>query len=129
MNWSFIQETRVSVKSHFFFVENSVENVNIENNEFRLKLDGAWNTSSPQTILLGSATNPISKLLNVNGKLWCSVQGTIKVINSSTLQVENQMQISSDIKPITNMAVYNPYNQVWISVQNSAQIKCFHSKR
>lgn len=88
---------------------------------------GAWNTSSPQNVLLGSATNPISKLLNVNGKLWCSVQGTIKVMNSSTLQMENQLQISSDIKPITNMAVYN--NQVWISVQNSAQIKCFHSKR
>lgn len=78
-------------------------------------------------MVLGSATNPISKLLNVNGKLWCSVQGTIKVMNSSTLQMENQLQISSDIKPITNMAVYN--NQVWISVQNSAQIKCFHSKR
>ncbi|XP_031626312.1 uncharacterized protein LOC116342734 [Contarinia nasturtii] len=88
--------------------------------------NGTWNTTSPQTILLGSATSPISKLLNVNGKLWCSVQGTIKVMNSSTQQIENQLQISSDIKPITNMAVYN--NQVWISVQNSAQIKCFHSK-
>lgn len=88
---------------------------------------GAWNTTSPQTVLLGSATSPISKLLNVNGKLWCSVQGTIKVMNSATLQMENQLQISSDIKPITNMAVHN--NQVWVSVQNSAQIKCFHSKR
>lgn len=86
-----------------------------------------WNTTSPQTISLGSVTNPVSKLLNVHGKLWCSIQGTIKIINATTLQVENQIQIASDIKPITNMAVYN--NQVWISVQNSALIKCYHSKR
>lgn len=119
---SFIQEMAVS----FIVILKRYQYYSI-NRYFSFILDGCWNTTTPHTLLLGSATNPISKLLNVNGKLWCSVQGTIKVMNSATLQVENQMQISPDIKPITNMAVYN--NQVWISVQNSASIKCFHSKR
>lgn len=88
---------------------------------------GGWNTVTPTTITLGSATNPVTKLLNVHGKLWCAIQGVIKILNVTTLRVENQLQISPDVKPITNMAVYN--NHVWISVQNSAQIKCYHSNK
>lgn len=41
--------------------------------------------------------------------------------------MENQIQISNDSKPITNMATLS--NCVWISIQNSAHIKCFHSTR
>lgn len=43
------------------------------------------------------------------------------------MQIENHIQITSDSKPITNMVVCTNY--VWISVQNSALIKCFHSSR
>ena len=71
---------------------------------------------------IGTVTSPITKLLNVYGKLWCAIQGIIKILNTSTLQVENQIQISCDAKPISHMAVLN--NFVWISVQNSATITC-----
>lgn len=46
-----------------------------------------WNTVSPTTITVGTVTNPATKLINVHGKLWCSIQGNIKVLNTSTLQV------------------------------------------
>uniref|UniRef100_A0A182Q6G1 DH domain-containing protein n=1 Tax=Anopheles farauti TaxID=69004 RepID=A0A182Q6G1_9DIPT len=83
-----------------------------------------WNVSSPLSVTVGTVTNPVVKLLNVHGKLWCAIQGTIKVLNTKTLQIDSQIQISNDSKPITNMTVLNDY--VWISVQNSAHIKCCH---
>uniref|UniRef100_A0A182J3E0 Uncharacterized protein n=1 Tax=Anopheles atroparvus TaxID=41427 RepID=A0A182J3E0_ANOAO len=83
-----------------------------------------WNVSSPITVTVGTVTNPVVKLLNVHGKLWCAIQGTIKVLNTKSLQIDSQIQISNDSKPITNMTVLNDY--VWISVQNSAHIKCCH---
>ncbi|XP_055549403.1 uncharacterized protein LOC129732498 [Wyeomyia smithii] len=83
-----------------------------------------WNTTAPFTVSVGTVTNPVTKLLNVHGKLWCAIQGCIKVLNTVTLQVDDQIQISNDSKPVTNMAVLNEY--VWISVQNSAHIKCCH---
>ncbi|XP_053694272.1 uncharacterized protein LOC128742086 [Sabethes cyaneus] len=85
-----------------------------------------WNTTAPFTVSVGTVTSPVTKLLNVHGKLWCAIQGSIKVLNTSTLQVDDQIQISNDAKPVTNMAVLNEY--VWISVQNSAHIKCCHHK-
>ncbi|XP_037050154.1 uncharacterized protein LOC119084247 isoform X2 [Bradysia coprophila] len=84
-----------------------------------------WNTISPTTITVGTVTNPATKLINVHGKLWCSIQGNIKVLNTSTLQVESSIKISTDGKPITNMVAST--NHVWVSVLNSANIKCFHS--
>ncbi|KAH8329800.1 hypothetical protein KR074_010416, partial [Drosophila pseudoananassae] len=85
----------------------------------------SWNTCSSHCLSIGTVTSPVTKLLNVNGRLWCSIQGIIKVLDVETLTVINQIQISSDSKPITNMTVSN--NHVWISIQNSAHIKCFHS--
>lgn len=81
---------------------------------------------TPTTIALGTATSPVTKLLNVHGELWCAVQGVVKILNINTLRVEQQITVSSDLKPITNMALHN--HRVWISTQNSAQIKCIHSK-
>ncbi|ETN57726.1 hypothetical protein AND_010690 [Anopheles darlingi] len=83
-----------------------------------------WNVSAPLTVTVGTVSNPVVKLLNVHGKLWCAIQGTIKVLNTKSLQIDSQIQISNDSKPITNMTVLNDY--VWISVQNSAHIKCCH---
>lgn len=74
---------------------------------------------------MGTVTSPVTKLVNVHGKLWCAIQGVIKILNTSTLQVENQIQISSESKPVTNLTVLGNY--VWISVQNTAYVKCFHS--
>ncbi|XP_058821549.1 uncharacterized protein LOC131683523 [Topomyia yanbarensis] len=86
--------------------------------------NNGWNTATPLTVSIGTVTNPVSKLLSVQGKLWCAIQGCIKVLNTTTIQVDSHIQISTDSKPVTNMAALNDY--VWISVQNSALIKCCH---
>ncbi|XP_055907845.1 rho guanine nucleotide exchange factor 17 isoform X2 [Eupeodes corollae] len=84
-----------------------------------------WNTTSPLCFSIGTVSSPVTKFLNVYLKLWCSIQGIIKVLDTKTLQVVHQIQVSPDSKPITNMAL--TLNTVWISVQNSATIKCFHA--
>ncbi|KAH8281139.1 hypothetical protein KR054_012135, partial [Drosophila jambulina] len=127
-----IKKNRIKIEHHsavysILYLDNRVF-VSLANGDICVYLrDGAtsWNTCSSHCLSIGSVTSPVTKLLNVNGRLWCSIQGIIKVLDVETLTVINQIQISSDSKPITNMTVSN--NHVWISIQNSAHIKCFHS--
>ncbi|KAH8399046.1 hypothetical protein KR215_001287, partial [Drosophila sulfurigaster] len=147
-----IKKNRIKIEHHsavfsILYLDNRVF-VSLANGDVCVYLrDGAtsWNTCLSHCLSIGTVTSPVTKLLNVNGKLWCSIQGIIKVLDTETfsvsvlkcvlnresltysinLQVVNQIQISSDSKPITNMTVAN--NFVWISIQNSAHIKCFHS--
>ncbi|XP_017090454.2 rho guanine nucleotide exchange factor 17 isoform X2 [Drosophila bipectinata] len=127
-----IKKNRIKIEHHsavysILYLDNRVF-VSLANGDICVYLrDGAtsWNTCSSHCLSIGTVTSPVTKLLNVNGRLWCSIQGIIKVLDVETLTVINQIQISSDSKPITNMTVSN--NHVWISIQNSAHIKCFHS--
>jgi Rho guanine nucleotide exchange factor 17 len=50
--------------------------------------NSAWDTNSPAILPFGTSFHPVTKLLNVNGKLWCSVRGIIKIVNTSNLQVK-----------------------------------------
>lgn len=82
-----------------------------------------WNTSNPKVLSIGSSAScPVTKLLNVYGKLWCAISHCIKILNVSTLEVENTVEISSETKPISNMTLLNQH--VWISLQNSAVALC-----
>ncbi|BFF89044.1 uncharacterized protein DMAD_07886 [Drosophila madeirensis] len=127
-----IKKNRIKIEHHsavysILYLDNRVF-VSLANGDICVYLrDGAtsWNTCSSHCLSIGTVTSPVTKLLNVNGRLWCSIQGIIKVLDVETLQVIHQIQISSDSKPITNMTVAS--NFVWISIQNSAHIKCFHS--
>lgn len=50
--------------------------------------DSGWNTNNPLVLSIGSSvTSPVTKLLNVYGKLWCAIANYVKILNTSTLQV------------------------------------------
>lgn len=69
---------------------------------------------------------PVNKMLPNNGKLWCGCNITIKIFNIQSLTVEHTFQINGDQnKPISCMVLSGL--GVWLSLQNSAIIKCFHS--
>lgn len=52
--------------------------------------DSGWNTNNPLVLSIGSSvTSPVTKLLNVYGKLWCAIANCIKILNTSTLQVRS----------------------------------------
>lgn len=87
---------------------------------------GCWNTSSPTTVSIGSTTMPVSKMLPGVGKIWCGCGNTVKVFNTETLVTENSMTVNNDAnKPITCIMLSG--NGLWLSLQTSAIIKCFHT--
>lgn len=86
---------------------------------------GGWNTNSPTTLLVGTSTIPASKMLSHFGKLWCACGSTIKIYNVDSLSVENSFTVHNDNnKSIACIVVSG--NAVWLSLQNSSIIKCFH---
>lgn len=87
---------------------------------------GGWNINSPLTVCVGSTSMPVSKMLPNAGKLWCGCGNTIKVFNTQTLATENTFSVNNDSnKHITSMVLSG--NGVWLSLQNSAIVKCFHA--
>lgn len=87
---------------------------------------GGWNTSDPYTVSVGTAATPVTKMIPVAGRLWCGCHNTIKILNTSSLHVEHSFQVNADAsRAVTGMAVYG--SGVWISLQNSAIIRLFHS--
>lgn len=49
---------------------------------------GAWNTTEPSIITVGSAATPVTKMLPVHNRLWCTCHNLIKILNVTTLQIE-----------------------------------------
>lgn len=47
-----------------------------------------WDPQSSQTLVLGSPSNPVTKMVPVGGKLWCGSQNRVLVINTATLAQE-----------------------------------------
>lgn len=69
---------------------------------------------------------PVSKMLPSAGKLWCGCGNNVKVFNTETLVTENAVAVNNDTnKPITCIILSG--NGLWLSLQNSAIIKCFHA--
>ncbi|KAK9889314.1 hypothetical protein WA026_004594 [Henosepilachna vigintioctopunctata] len=88
---------------------------------------GAWNINSPITLQVGTISSPVLKLIANEGKLWCNSGHSVKVLNIHTLVTENVFFINSENnKPISCIVVSG--NNVWLSVQNSAMVKCYSSK-
>lgn len=89
-------------------------------------LAGGWNINSPLVVSVGSTTMPISKMLPNGAKLWCGCGNTIKVFNTQTIVTENSFTVNNDSnKHITSMVLSG--NGVWLSLQNSAIVICFHA--
>ncbi|XP_063914840.1 rho guanine nucleotide exchange factor 17-like isoform X2 [Zophobas morio] len=87
---------------------------------------GGWNVNSPTTVTVASTSIPISKMLSNSGKLWCGCGSTIKVFNTQTLATENNFIVNNDSnKPVSCIVLSG--NGLWLSLQNSAIVKCFHT--
>lgn len=69
---------------------------------------------------------PVSKMLLNGEKLWCGCGNLIKVFNVRSLVTENSFVVNNDCnKHITSIVLFG--NGVWLSLQNSAIVKCFHA--
>ncbi|XP_045929324.1 rho guanine nucleotide exchange factor 17-like [Micropterus dolomieu] len=86
-----------------------------------------WDPQSSQTLVLGTASSPITKMVPVGGKLWCGSQNRVLIINTSTLVQEHWFQVGTDSsRCVTCMVAYG--QGVWLALQGSAQVKLYHAQ-
>lgn len=88
---------------------------------------GGWNTVEPSTVSVTTPSAPVTKMVSVTGKLWCSCQNTVKVLNIATIEIEHSLNVNGDnTRPISCMATSGGVG-VWISLHNSAVLRLFHA--
>ncbi|XP_077422930.1 rho guanine nucleotide exchange factor 17 [Vanacampus margaritifer] len=86
-----------------------------------------WDSQSSQTLVLGTPSSPVTKMVPVGGKLWCGSQNRILIMNSSTLMQEHCFQVGTDSsRCVTCMVAYG--QGVWLALQGSAHVKLYHAQ-
>lgn len=87
---------------------------------------GTWNIENPSIYSIGSLSAPVSKMVPGNSKLWCVCGSIVKILNPQTAQIENNLSVSNDTSKVITCMVFSGHG-VWISLQNSGIIKCYHT--
>ncbi|XP_031153117.1 rho guanine nucleotide exchange factor 17 isoform X2 [Sander lucioperca] len=86
-----------------------------------------WDSQSSQTLVLGTPSSPVTKMVPVGGKLWCGSQNRVLIINTTTLVQEHWFQVGTDSsRCVTCMVAYG--QGVWLALQGSAQVKLYHAQ-
>ncbi|GFR25207.1 rho guanine nucleotide exchange factor 17 [Trichonephila clavata] len=85
-----------------------------------------WNTGSPHQFQIATEVSPISKMILVGEKLWCSTLNSIAIIDTISLEIENTFHVVSDIVRHITAIVYSEQG-VWITVQSSPVIHLYHA--
>ncbi|KAM9318661.1 rho guanine nucleotide exchange factor 17 [Pholidichthys leucotaenia] len=86
-----------------------------------------WDPQSSQTLVLGTPSSPITKMVPVGGKLWCGSQNRVLIINTTTLVQEHWFQVGTDSSRCVMCMV--AYGQgVWLALQGSAQVRLYHAQ-
>ncbi|XP_042269484.1 rho guanine nucleotide exchange factor 17-like [Thunnus maccoyii] len=86
-----------------------------------------WDPQSSQTLVLGTPSSPVTKMVPVGGKLWCGSQNRILIINTTTLVQEHWFQVGTDSsRCVTCMVAYG--QGVWLALQGSAHVKLYHAQ-
>ncbi|XP_030008967.1 rho guanine nucleotide exchange factor 17 [Sphaeramia orbicularis] len=86
-----------------------------------------WDPQSSQTLVLGTPSSPVTKMVPVGGKLWCGSQNRVLIINTTTLAQEHWFQVGTDSsRCVTCMVAYG--QGVWLALQGSAQVRLYHAQ-
>uniref|UniRef100_A0A146P3I5 Rho guanine nucleotide exchange factor 17 n=1 Tax=Fundulus heteroclitus TaxID=8078 RepID=A0A146P3I5_FUNHE len=86
-----------------------------------------WDPQSSQTLVLGTPSSPVTKMVPVGGKLWCGSQNRVLIINTTTLVQEHWFQVGTDSsRCLTCMVAYG--QGVWLALQGSAQVRLYHAQ-
>ncbi|XP_041664458.1 rho guanine nucleotide exchange factor 17-like [Cheilinus undulatus] len=86
-----------------------------------------WDPQSSQTLVLGTPSSPVTKMVPVGGKLWCGSQNKVLIINTTTLVQEYSFQVGTDSsRCVTCLVAYG--QGVWLALQGSAQVKLYHAQ-
>ncbi|XP_061537104.1 rho guanine nucleotide exchange factor 17-like isoform X2 [Phycodurus eques] len=112
-----------------FYLDNKVF-VSLANGEvivYQREAGSFWDSQSSQTLVLGTPSSPVTKMVPVGGKLWCGSQNRILILNSTTLVQEHCFQVGTDSsRCVTCMVAYG--QGVWLALQGSAHVKLYHAQ-
>uniref|UniRef100_S4RY97 Rho guanine nucleotide exchange factor 17 n=1 Tax=Petromyzon marinus TaxID=7757 RepID=S4RY97_PETMA len=86
-----------------------------------------WDSQHSHTLTVGSPGNPVTKMAHVAGRLWCSCQNIIVVINTANLVPEHTFTVGSDASRAVSCLVASGLG-VWVSVQSSASVRLYHAQ-
>ncbi|KAM6933677.1 rho guanine nucleotide exchange factor 17 [Xenentodon cancila] len=111
------------------FLDNKVF-VSLANGEvivYQREAGSFWDPQSSQTLVLGTPSSPVTKMVPVGGKLWCGLQNRVLIINTTTLVQEHFLQVGTDSsRCVTCMVAYG--QGVWLALQGSAQVRLYHAQ-
>ncbi|XP_032783491.2 LOW QUALITY PROTEIN: uncharacterized protein LOC116921335 [Daphnia magna] len=87
---------------------------------------GVWNINEPKCVAVGSIIGPVTRMLPVGSGLWCTSQNTVKILNTSTLSIDDDFAVSSDSQRNVLSLACNGLG-VWVAMQGSAVVRLFHA--
>ncbi|XP_066963606.1 rho guanine nucleotide exchange factor 17-like [Macrobrachium rosenbergii] len=93
---------------------------------YRRDISGGWNVADRQVVSISTAAAPVTRMMAVAGKLWCAAMNTIRVLNTSLLQVEHSFVVGGENGRGVSCMVSAGHG-VWISVHNSAAVRLYHA--
>ncbi|XP_061923218.1 rho guanine nucleotide exchange factor 17-like isoform X1 [Entelurus aequoreus] len=86
-----------------------------------------WDPQSSQTLILGTPSSPVTKMVPVGGKLWCGSLNRVLIINATKLVQEHCLQVGADSsRCVTCMVAYG--QGVWLALQGSAHVRLYHAQ-
>ena len=89
-------------------------------------LNGVWDKTGYETVRLGSAERPVTKMLPVGESLWCATGHQIKVLNPTTKELEDTIAVGSDeAKFVTGITEAGM--GVWVAQAGSASVFLVHA--
>lgn len=89
-------------------------------------LGGVWDKTGYETVRLGSAERPVTKMLIVGDTLWCATGHQIKVLNPVTKELEDTIAVGSDESKFVT-GVTEAGLGVWVAQAGSASVFLIHA--
>ena len=87
---------------------------------------GVWDKTGYETVRLGSAERPVTKMLVVGDALWCATGHQIKVLNPVTKELEDTIAVGGDESKFVT-GVTEAGLGVWVAQAGSASVFLIHA--
>ncbi|CAG7727349.1 unnamed protein product [Allacma fusca] len=89
-----------------------------------------WSISDPSWVTIGSALNPVTKMICVRSQIWCGCGSQIKVYgeNGGMLELLQSIQVTVEGSHVTRgiSCIVVSDEHVWVSVQGTSILKCYN---
>uniref|UniRef100_A0A6A7FTN7 Rho guanine nucleotide exchange factor 17 isoform X3 n=1 Tax=Hirondellea gigas TaxID=1518452 RepID=A0A6A7FTN7_9CRUS len=96
---------------------------------YRRDGDVSWLKGDREVVTVSTAATPVTRMIMVAGKLWCAAGNVIKIMNTSTLQLEHSFMVvsgeSGNRGGVSNMV--SAGQGVWVAVQSSSVVRLYHA--